>query len=239
MDTLPDERADKPERAEEKPESPAPPPKKPRGRRALVVLFVTTLALGVGVVLGYRPFCIWYLKREAKARGVEVSFDDFDLSVSRVILSGPRVTLEGVEGVVISADEMTIALVDQEPTRVDGRGMVITIDGQLSDRLAAVSVWVDKHEEMVALAVSTDVLLSAQDPVALSLSGRVATERLGGGTFVGDVVFAGINLGEMGARWVKKGSIVVGLGARSAEEIDAAKVLLELDPTSRPMKATM
>jgi ADP-dependent NAD(P)H-hydrate dehydratase / NAD(P)H-hydrate epimerase len=230
MDTLPE--------TVRAPEAEAKPPKKRRWRRVAIVALVTTLALGLGVGFGHRPLVRWWVIREARARGIELSFEDFSLSLDRVVLSAVRGRLVGVNGVDLQASELGIDIDGLDPKRIDARALAMTIEGPVDERLVALSTWADQHAQTLTLPATGDLVVRWGGKAApwLTVVGRARSDGGGAGGLEGEVALEGMNLGLVAARWARKSPVAIGVGARSPEE---AKLRIDLDTQARPIKATV
>lgn len=115
----------------------------PKSRRRLVVgitaiAILTALALGVAV--GFEPWLRGRIQSEARARGVELEFLDYDLSWQRLVLQGvsfrqsrPLVSSGTIERVVIEHEWLRPRSIAIESATID----VVATGTQLLDQLTA------------------------------------------------------------------------------------------------------
>ncbi|MDC0743317.1 hypothetical protein [Polyangium mundeleinium] len=224
MDTLPDT-------------APEPPKKSPRGRRIVAFVLVLSAAVGLGVGLGHRPLARWWIEKEARARGIELTFEDFSPKWGRVVLRGATAKLEGVAGFTAASPWIAVDLDGLSPTRIDARNVEVTLALPLDERLEALDAWSNAHPGALDLPTTANVTVTwgAKESPWLVLAGQATKARGDEGAFEGTVAFEGTNLGLLGARWNGKDPASIWLGAKTAE---AAPLRLALDTTSKPMRLT-
>lgn len=222
MDTLP----------ETQPEGPA--PTRPRRRKAALVALITTGALVLGAAASYRPLARWWILREARARGVELEFSEMSLGLEKIVLSEARAKLDGVQGVSLRADAVTIALVDLQPSRLDGRGVQVAIEGPLEERIGALSAWTRAHDDAMRVPAAGDVRVTWAP--WFSASGRGTSVGDGSGQFEGEAAFEGTKLGLATVRWARGAPVLVGMG-KGDPAVAPLRAALEID--KKPMAATI
>lgn len=222
MDTLPDT---------------APEPPKKSNRRRWIVAFVLVLAaiLGLGIGLGHRPLARWWIEKEARARGIELTFDDFNPRWGRVVLTGAKAKLEGVAGLSAEAPWVAVDLDGLSPTRIDARNVVVTLAVPLDERLDALAAFDARHPGALDLPATADVTVNwgSKESPWIVLAGRATKGRGDEGAFEGTVAFEGTNLGLVGARWNGKDPASIWLGAKTPE---AAPLRLAFDTKAKPMR---
>ena len=221
MDTLPDT-------------VPAPPKKSPRRRRIVAFVLVSAAALGLGFGLGHRDLARWWVEKEARARGIELTFDDLTLRWGRVVLHDAKAKLDGVQGLSAEAAWLAVDLDGLSPTRVEARSAVVTLVGPLDERLEALAAFDRAHPGALDLPATADVTVNggARHAPWIVVTGRATKAAGDAGAFAGTVTFEGTNLGLVGARWNEKDPVSIWVGAEAAE---AAPLRLALDTASRPM----
>ncbi|UQA58303.1 hypothetical protein [Polyangium aurulentum] len=195
---------------------------------------ITLAALFLGAWAAHRPLARWYILREARARGVELEFGEMSLSMEKIVLGDCRARLEGVAGVSLRADAVTIALVDFEPKRVDAKKAAVTIEGPIEERVRGLSAWTRRHEEAMRVPAEGDVRVDWAP--WMSVSGRGTSAGDGSGRFEGDAAFEGTKLGLVGVRWARGAPVTVGLGKGDPE---GAPVRAVIDIDKTPMTATV
>ncbi|MDI1484629.1 hypothetical protein [Polyangium sp. y55x31] len=222
MDTLPD--------------TPPEAPKK-SNRRRWIVAFVLVLAaiLGLGIGLGHRPLARWWIEKEARARGIELTFEDFNPRWGRVVLLGAKAKLEGVAGLSAESPWVAVDLDGLSPTRIDARNVVVTLAVPLDERLDALAAFDSRHPGALDLPATADVTVNwgSKESPWIVLAGRATKGRGDEGAFEGTVAFEGTNLGLVGARWNGKDPASIWLGAKTPE---AAPLRLALDTKAKPMR---
>ncbi|MDC3960225.1 hypothetical protein [Polyangium jinanense] len=226
MDTLPDTA----------PEPPKEPPKKsPRGRRIVAFVLLFAAALGLGVGLGHRPLVRFWIEKEARARGIELTFDDFNPKWGRVVLTGAKAKLEGVTGLAVEAPWVAVDLAGLSPTRLEARNVVVTLATPLDERLEALAAFDRRHPGALDLPATANatVYWGSKESPWIVLAGQATKGRGDEGAFEGTVAFEGTNLGLVGARWNGKDPASIWLGAKTPE---AAPLRLALDTKAKPMR---
>ncbi|MDI1449664.1 hypothetical protein [Polyangium sp. 6x1] len=224
MDTLPDT-------------APEPPKKSPRRRRIVAFVLVLSAAVGLGVGLGHRPLVRWWIEKEARSRGIELTFDDFSPTWGRVVLRGAKAKLEGVEGLSAEAPWLAVDLDGLAPTRLEARNVVATLAVPLDERLEALAAFDRAHPGALDLPATANVTVNwgSKESPWIVLVGQATKGRGDEGSFEGTVAFEGTNLGPLGARWNGKDPASIWLGAKTAE---AAPLRLALDTKAKPMRLT-
>lgn len=225
MDTLPDTVREAPKEA---------PKKNPRRGRIAAFVLISAAALGLGVGLGHRDLARWWVEKEARARGIELSFDDLTPRWGRVVLHGAKAKLDGVPGLSAEATWIAVDLDGLSPTRIDARGAVVTLVGPLDERLEALKAFDHAHPGALDLPATAELTVhgGARHTPWIVITGRATKAAGDAGSFAGTVVFEGTNLGLVGARWNEKDPVLMWIGAEAAE---AAPLRLALDTASKPM----
>lgn len=101
---------------------------------------VLVLALVVAAV-GLRPWLAARVVREARERGVELSFEEFSWSFGHVSFERAKVKLLGVSGVNAEAAHVSVSLSGLSPSGVRADGVVVQLHGSVRELRRAVEEW--------------------------------------------------------------------------------------------------
>lgn len=233
-----------------------------QGRRWLPVvalvlggLFVLLAVAGVVVALFVvRPMLRERVVEEAQKRGIELGFDDVEVSWSHLAVHGARFRLIGVRGVAGTVKRIDITTASFEPTGIALEELQLELLGSLPSLMLETSEWAKNYPEAFALPLSARPVgvrwrTTAPEAPWLSLSGgKVGTTDKGGDFSVPQATVEGITFGPVGTHWTKESGVVrLGLDAKGGKatpltvNVDFAKdeptAAIRLEPTPTELLA--
>ena len=210
-----------------------------KSRIALIVaLLVGTLAiLAVAVALVVLLVVLPKVKErvvaEARARGIELGFDDIELSLSHVSIEKARFRLIGVRGLAGTAERIDVTTKSFEPTGIHLETLHLELLGSVPSVALELSEWTKNYPEAYVLPLSGDPVsvrwrtTAAEKPWLVIGAGRVGRTENGGEFEAKTAVMSGVALGTVKTSWSSEASsIVLGFGeadlTRAPVTIDVA-----------------
>jgi hypothetical protein len=187
------------------------------------VTTVAVLVLGATVVaaaLLAGPFLRGRITAEARARGVELTFDGLGFWGWAVSLSGVHFQLVGLPGLDGRAGHVDVALGGWDPERVKATEVRVELLGSAADLALALGEWTARHPGAYRLPVSAEGLTlswrpSATEPAWLTVDGGGMTTSASGVVFTaGHATASGVEVGSVSASWsAEAAAITMGFGA--------------------------
>ncbi len=183
----------------------------------LFVLVLGTLIIVALFVLP--PMVKERIVDEARARGIELGFDDVEVSWSHLTVEQARFRLVGVRGVAGTVDRIDITTSGFEPTGVNLEKLHVELLGSLPSVALELSEWTKNYPKAYALPLRAEPVSLAwrtgekEDPWLVITNGTVG-KNADGGQFVADKAqVTGLSLGPVGTSWSKtQGKVQLGLG---------------------------
>ncbi|HEU5076203.1 MAG TPA: hypothetical protein VFU02_18550 [Polyangiaceae bacterium] len=208
--------------------------------------------LGVGAVLVavfvIRPMLRERVVAEAQKRGIELGFDEVEVSWSHLSVSAARFRLIGVKGVAGTVKRIDITTSSFEPTGIALEELHLDVLGSVPSLLLETTEWTKNYPSAFTLPLSARPVsvrwrtTEADQPWLSLAGGKVGRTAQGGNFSVPSANVAGVTLGPVGTRWTKEASVVrLGLGDKDAKNtpltinVDFAKdqptAVIRLEPT--------
>lgn len=226
---------------------------------AALVLGGLFVLLGVGAIVialfVVRPMLRERVIEEAQKRGIELGFDDVEVSWSHLSVYGARFRLIGVSGVAGTVKRIDITTASFEPTGIALDELHLEVLGSVPSLLLETTEWTKNYPHAFALPLSArpvSVRWRTTEPETpwLGLAGgKVGTTDKGGSFSVPAATVERITLGPVGTHWTKESGVVrLGLGDKDAKdtpltvnvdfanEQPTAVIRLEPTPTERLAK---
>lgn len=187
------------------PDAPAPPARRRRWPRVVAGVAGVLIGVAVAVALIAPGYIRGRIVEEARARGIEIEFQDMDVGFSLLQLEGVKVALAGVPDVAAQAAHVEVDLEDWQPRAVRARGLAMTLFG--TEALDHLSAWKNKNPSALATPIDASGATVAWHPAkgaaaALSLGdAHVAVEPEKGTIDSKQAVFVGRPAGPVRAAW--------------------------------------
>ncbi len=215
---------------------------------------IVLLAVGAALVALFvvRPMLRERVVEEAQKRGIELGFDEVEVSWSHLAVHGARFRLIGVKGVAGTVKRIDITTASFEPTGIALEELHLEVLGSVPSLVLETTEWAKNYPDAFTLPLSArpvSVRWRTTEPESpwLSLTGgKVGTTDKGGDFSVPTASVEGVTLGPVGTHWTKESGVVrLGLGDKQAKEtpltvnVDFAKdqptasIRLEPTPTER------
>lgn len=227
---------------------------KERKRWPLVALVLgglfVLLAIGAVIVALFvvRPMLRERVIEEAQKRGIELGFDEVEVSWSHVSVFGARFRMIGVKGVAGTVKRIDITTSSFEPTGIALEGLHLEVLGSVPSLILETTEWTKNYPNALTLPfsarpVSVRWRTTEPEPPWLTLAGgKVGSTEKGGEFSVPSASVEGVTLGPVGTHWTKQASLVrLGLGEKDAKDtpltinVDFANeqptAVIRLDPT--------
>lgn len=191
-------------------EAPAPPPgpapgvAPPRSRRLLALgLAVGVPAFLIGVAFAARgPIVRHVVTSRAADLGVDLTFDDLDLSLDAARLTGVRISLAGVHGLSVRIDTLSLGLRRLSVESMDAAGVSFALEGPATDRLLELAKWSSDHVAALripgaAKGVRLDWRAKAGSAAWLTMTGGSASGDGANAQLVASAVAFGVPAGTV------------------------------------------
>ncbi len=205
-----------------------------RKRKLLLAAMVVLALLAVGsvaVLLAAEPLARSMIAVAAKKHGVELEMQHLDFGWGWVRLRDARVRLDAVPGISATVERATVDLERFSPSRVELRGLSVSVSGSPADLVIDVGTWVQRHADSLTFPVAADGLKviwqeSASASPWLVLDGGLIVPVHGGVKVTADdAVVLGVSVGPVGAMWASDlASATLGLG-----HVDPSVAALRMD----------
>jgi len=208
------------------------------------------LAVGAVVVAIFviRPMLRERVIAEAQKRGIELGFDEVEVSWSHLSVYGARFRLIGVKGVAGTVKRIDITTQSFEPTGIALEELHLEVLGSVPSLILETTEWTKNYPDAFTLPQNARPvsvrwrITEAEEPWLSLTGGRVGSTEKGGDFSVPLANVAGISLGPVGTHWSKASSqIRLGLGDKDAKDtplsidVDFAKeqptAVIRLEPT--------
>ena len=213
-------------------------PAKPGRRRPSVAIIVTTVlsllagVTAIGALFVAGPFMRERVIDQARALGVEMTFDGMNFWWFNASLEGVRFKLIGVPGIDGQARTIDVSLAHFEPRAIEASETHVDVTGSAADLALAVGEWTKNHPGAYKVPVSAHSLTvtwrpSAEEKPWLTTTDGAMSASPTGATFAANhAVVAGVDVGAVGAAWTgEAATVTMGFGAA--------------DPASAPIRATV
>jgi hypothetical protein len=99
------------------------------------------------MLAAHRPLARMLVKSRAAALGVELDFDDLDVSLDSVHLTRARATLLGVKGVRVTTDAITLATSGLDLVSAEAQGVSVSVEGPATERVLDLAAWSGEHAD--------------------------------------------------------------------------------------------
>jgi len=180
---------------------------------------------------------------EARVRGIELGFDDVEVSFSHLSIQKARFRLVGVRGVAGTVDRIDVTTKQFEPTGIHLENLHLELLGSVQSLAVETAEWAKTYPEAFALPlsakpVSARLRSTLDEPAWLSLSGGQVGHSTKGGSFeAATATLAGITVGPVGTSWTKDTqNIELGLGKK---ELSQAPLTIKVVHTATKPSATI
>lgn len=186
---------------------------------------------------------------EARARGIELGFEDVEVSWNHLAVERARFRLVGVRGLAGTVERIDISTSGFEPTGIHLEQLHLELLGSVPSVALELSEWTKNFPEAYALPLRADPVsvrwrTAAQEEPWLVLNGGQVGRTVKGGNFLAKAAqIAGITVGPIHASWTKtSGSVELGFGEQTPTQapvtiaVDYAKAkptaAIRLKPTA-------
>lgn len=228
------------------PQKPAPKKRNPWPLRVLILIGGLLILMLMCGLLFRKPILRFFIEREAKARGFEIEFDEFDFEFGRVDIERVRFSPIGFSGIKGTLERAAITWEGfwiGDVRKIEARSMGLQALGSAADIAIFLSEWGRAYPRAFEAEISAKPITftwreDEKSAPWLVISGGVLSPAAGGTDFVAEsAVLSGVSVGAVGARWQsERGSISLGFGKNS---ISDAPVLISIEPKKRPAIATL
>lgn len=227
---------------------PAPKPAR-RGPSVRLVVIATASALALGGLLVAAPFLIGPMVRErvireARDRGVEMTFADMSFFWWSASFEGVRFRLVGVPGLEGTAKNIDVTLSSWEPRRISATDVHVEAVGSAADMALALGEWAKNHPKaysipVTATHVGVSYRASANEPPWLTVEDGAFSEGPAGGVrfAAARAVVSGLDVGAVGASWTSTSANVS--MAFGTEDLARAPIQLVVQHAATPPTATV
>lgn len=223
------------------------PKQRPRWlRRIFISLGVVIILIVMSGLLFRKPILRAWIEREARARGIEVEFDEFDVEFGRIDLGGVHFSLVGspaIRGTLERGIVRFEGVWNADVRRIEARSAGISATGSAADIAIFLSEWGRAYPRTFETEIDMKPIVfhyreDENKAPWLSVSGGVLSPAAGGIEFRADsAAVSGISVGAVGARWQsERGIISLGFGKNS---ISDAPILIAIEPKQAPAIATI
>jgi len=207
----------------------------------LVVLLAVAAAVVALFVL--RPMLRERVVEEAKVRGIELRFDEVEVSWSHLSVYGARFRLIGVNGMAGTVKQIDITTSSFEPTGIALEELHLEVLGSVPSLLLETTEWTKTYPNAFTLPLSARPVsvrwrtTEAEQPWLSLAGGKVGRTETGGDFSVPLATVSGITLGPVGTHWSQEASqIRLGLGDKDAKDTPLA---IEVDFNKEQPTATI
>ena len=191
-----------------------------------VVLSIAGVLVAIFVVM---PMLRERVVEEARKRGIELGFDEVEVSFSHVSVHGARFRLIGVNGLVGTVKRIDITTQSFEPTGIALEALHLEVLGSVPSLVLETTEWTKNYPQAYELPLRADPVsvrwrTTEQEQPWLSLAGgKVGRNEKGGDFVVQSANVGGVTLGPVGTHWSKQsGQIQLGLGDKTSKETPLA-----------------
>jgi hypothetical protein len=201
--------------------------------RMLIALVLPILVIlgAAAVYWGSEPLIRSIVVSKVKAFGVGVEPEHCDLGFGWVRLRDVRLSLDGVPGLTATVERATIDWRGLSPSRVEARGLSLSLQGSAVDLLIDGGQWAQRYAPLLSFPVVADdvKVVWSESPSALPWltmdKGRIVPASGGAHLTSGETNVMGISVGPVGVVWetVPK-TITLGFG-----HVDPSRALLRMD----------
>jgi hypothetical protein len=180
---------------------------------------------------------------EARARGIELGFDELEVSLGHLSIENARFRLIGVRGLAGTAQRIDITVTNFEPTGLHLEQLHLELLGSVPSFALEFSEWTKNYPEAYVLPLSANPVSlrwrtdTADDPWLVAAGGKVGRNENGGSFQATTALLAGVPLGSVQSSWSSKQSRVsLGFG-----EVDPKKapITVEVDHGAPRPSATI
>ena len=214
-----------------------PVPDKPRSRAGWIALVLGVIVLIV-LVVGHRPFIAWWIKREALARGFNLTFEDFTFVPDRVVLQRIRVSMIDVPGIDSRCEELIVDLHEFDPEKIQCNGAMIDVDNAPDELQQNLVKFSKAHADSVRVPLTLEGTFryGGRDNPLVTMAGRVNSPGTGDLSFDGTFQVLQTRLGTLALRRSKDNKVDLGLGLTVSEK---PIVNVILDASEVPFKGSV
>jgi hypothetical protein len=205
-----------------------------RTRKLLVAAMTLLLLIVAGSVtigLAAKPLARSMVVAAAKAHGVQLETRHIDLGWGWVRLREVHLGLEGVPGIGATVERATVDLEGLSPSRVELRGLSVSMNGSPADFVVDLGTWVQRYADSLTFPIAADGLkvIWRESPSAspwLTVDGGLVVPVAGGAKVTADdAVVLGVSVGPVGAMWASDlASATLGFG-----HVDPSAATLRMD----------
>lgn len=180
---------------------------------------------------------------EARARGIELGFNDVEVSWNHLSVYEARFRLVGVNGLAGTVERIDITTSGFEPTGIVLEKLHLELLGSVPSLILETTEWTKNYPQAYNMPLRADPVsvrwrtVETQAPWLTVAEGTVGRKVDGGNFIAKSAVVAGTTLSPISTHWTKKtGHVELGLGQ---PDIDAAKISVDVDFAKERPTATV
>ncbi|MBK8253779.1 MAG: hypothetical protein IPK82_14080 [Polyangiaceae bacterium] len=201
------------------------------------------LGVGVAIVLLAPGYVRDRVTEEARARGLNLTFQDLDLGLSKLVIEGAQLGFVGAPNVEVSAFRIEVELTDFEPKSIAVHGLSMGLSG--TGVLDELTTWKARYPAALAIPLSIDHanlefrLVKSGPSILVMGNSKMVVDATKGSVESQQTAFLGRQAGAFGISWLSPDdALVVNVEPRDAP-LSAVKATVRTTKERPEVKLTL